>query len=171
MKIYNYNKETKEFTTSTNATANPLEKGEYIIPANATTKEPLTQKEGFAVCFDEAKKEWEYQEDNRGKTIYSTTTKEASIVDYLGAIKEGFTLLVPTEFDKWENNSWVVDEKLVQNKFRANRDNLLNTVVDHYQKPLVWETLTVEQQDKVRVYRQALLESTNTWVSPEELVL
>lgn len=60
---------------------------------------------------------------------------------------------------------------LVQNEFRQNRDSLLSTVVDHYQKPLVWETLTVEQQDKVRIYRQALLDSTINWVLPEELVL
>ena len=58
-----------------------------------------------------------------------------------------------------------------EGEFRRNRDNLLNIVVDHYQKPLVWETLTIEQQDKVRVYRQALLDSTNNWILPEELVL
>ena len=60
---------------------------------------------------------------------------------------------------------------LVQNEFRQNRDSLLSTVVDHYQKPLVWETLTVEQQDKVRVYRQALLDSTTSWVLPDKLVI
>lgn len=58
-----------------------------------------------------------------------------------------------------------------QLEFRNTRDNLLNTVVDHYQKPLVWETLTTEQQDKVRVYRQALLDSTTNWILPKELVL
>lgn len=58
-----------------------------------------------------------------------------------------------------------------ENEFRQNRDSLLSTVIDHYQKPLVWESLTVDQQDKVRAYRQALLDSTNTWVLPEELVL
>ena len=58
-----------------------------------------------------------------------------------------------------------------ENEFRQNRDKLLSTVVDHYQKPLVWETLTVEQQDKVRTYRQALLDSTANWLLPEELVL
>lgn len=58
-----------------------------------------------------------------------------------------------------------------ENEFRQNRDSLLSTVVDHYQKPLVWESLTTEQQDKVRVYRQALLDSTTNWILPEELVL
>ena len=66
------------------------------------------------------------------------------------------------------------DEELrtkFEDEFRQNRDSLLSTVVDHYQKPLVWETLTVEQQDKVRVYRQALLDSTTNWILPEELVI
>ena len=58
-----------------------------------------------------------------------------------------------------------------ENEFRQNRNKLLSTVVDHYQKPLVWESLTIEQQDKVRVYRQELLDSTNNWILPEELVL
>lgn len=58
-----------------------------------------------------------------------------------------------------------------ENAFRANRDSLLFTVIDHYQKPLVWEGLTTEQQDKVRVYRQALLDSTTNWILPYELVL
>ena len=65
------------------------------------------------------------------------------------------------------------EEKTIefQALFRLNRDKLLADVVDHYQKPLVWETLTIEQKDKVRVYRQALLDSTNTWILPEELAL
>ena len=66
------------------------------------------------------------------------------------------------------------DEELrtnFENEFRQTRNNLVSTVVDHYQKPLVWESLTTEQQDKVRVYRQALLDSTINWILPEELVL
>ena len=166
MIVYKYDTQTKEFIQE-------LEINEAYgtnLPF-ATTVKPLDKKDGFVVCFNETNQEWEYIEDNRNKTVYSTTTKEASIVDYLGAIKEGFTLLVPTEFDKWENNSWVADETLIQNKFKQNRNSLLSTVVDHYQKPLVWEGLTTEQQDKVRVYRQALLDSTINWILPEKLVL
>ena len=74
-------------------------------------------------------------------------------------------------FDKVDWRTQEEIDEQIQNAFRLKRDNLLNTVVDHYQKPLVWETLTTEQQDKVRVYRQALLDSTTNWILPEELVL
>jgi len=88
MKIYNYNKETKEFTTSANATENPLVKGKYLVPASATIEEPLIIKDGFAICFDEEKQEWEYQEDNRGVVVYNDTLKETGTIDYLGIIKD-----------------------------------------------------------------------------------
>lgn len=116
MKIYNYNKETKEFTTSTHATESPLEKGKYIIPANATIKEPLASKDGFAVCFNETKKEWEYIEDNRGKTVYSTSDKTESKISYLGVLKDGFTESIPGQFDKWVDGAWVEDTVLM-NKY------------------------------------------------------
>ena len=53
-----------------------------------------------------------------------------------------------------------------QATFRAERNQLLDEVVDHYQKPLVWETLTAEKQEEIRAYRQALLDSTISWVLP-----
>lgn len=55
--------------------------------------------------------------------------------------------------------------------FRFNRDKLLVDIVDHYQKPLIWESLSEEQKDKVRQYRLDLLDATITWVMPPELVL
>ena len=109
MKIYNYNKDTKEYVSTTQASENPLEKGKYLIPANATTISINTDKDGFVQVFDEANQKWDYVEDNRGKIVYDTTTKQESKVDYLGAIKDGFTELVPSEFDVWNGLSWEVD--------------------------------------------------------------
>jgi len=113
MKIHNYNQETKEFTTSTNATINPLEKEKYLIPANATTKEPIALKDGFAVCFIKEADKWEYIEDNRNKTVYVKFDKSKIKVDYLGSIKTEHTLLVPKEFDKWDEKTgtWIEDTK------------------------------------------------------------
>ena len=109
MDIYNFNKETKEFISKTVATESPLEKGVFLIPANATIIKPLDTKENFAVCFNEDKQEWEYIEDNRNKTVYNKETKEESKIDYLGKIKDDVTTLKPGRFDIWEVDKWVED--------------------------------------------------------------
>ena len=102
MKIYKYDIQTKEFLEE-------LEINEaYGSNLPFTTEiEPLTKKEGFAICFNGA--EWEYVEDNRDKTVYVKATKEELKVDYLGKIKDEHTLLIPKEFDEWDysQNKWV----------------------------------------------------------------
>lgn len=65
MKVYLYDEITKEFIMEEDAHIDPLEtkkKGEnvYLLPANATFKEPMQAKEGFKIVFNG--KEWEYQE-------------------------------------------------------------------------------------------------------------
>jgi len=109
MQIYNYNKDTKEYISITQASENPLEQGKYIIPANATTIAIDVSIDGFAQVFDDTNQKWGYVKDNRGKIVYDTTTKKESKVDYLGAIKSGFTELVPSEFDFWNGTAWEVD--------------------------------------------------------------
>lgn len=106
--VYIFDNDTNEYISNHKNTYLIAYK-KFHLSGEETLIQPLDIKEGFVVCFNKTKQEWEYQGDNRNKTVYSTTTKEALIVDYLGAIKDGFTLLVPTEFDKWENNSWVED--------------------------------------------------------------
>jgi len=109
MKVYNYNKDTKEYISTTQATENPLEKGKYLIPANATTIAISVDKAGFAQTFDEVKNTWDYIEDNRDKTVYDTTSKQESKVDYIGAIKSGFTELIPKITNKWDGTKWIFD--------------------------------------------------------------
>lgn len=82
-------------------------------------------------------------------------------------------IIIDGENISFDNVDWRTPEEIEQEsqtQFRTERDNLLNTVVDYYQKTLVLESLTTEQQDKVRVYRQSLLDSTANWILPEELV-
>lgn len=102
MIVYNYDTETKEFIQE-------LKINEYYgtnLPLTTTVK-PLVKKDGFAICFNDTK--WEYVEDNRNKTVYSKETKQELKVDYLGAIKDEHTLLVPKQFDEWDyaQNKWV----------------------------------------------------------------
>ena len=55
MRIYNYNSISGEFTGESIARENPLEKGEYLIPANSTTVAPPSDKVGFYTVFSDSK--------------------------------------------------------------------------------------------------------------------
>lgn len=98
-----------------------------LAPDNALRIEPEF-KQGFHPC--ELNGEWVLVEDHRGENAYSIETQESSSVDYLGAIKTGFTLLEPFQFSRWNGEKWVLDEdeqkafKIKQNKSLKN--SLLN---------------------------------------------
>lgn len=54
---------------------------------------------------------WDKQEDHRGKTVYSTADRHAVVIDYIGAIKDGYVEVAPaTLFDKWDGTAWVEDK-------------------------------------------------------------
>ncbi|WP_454730460.1 tail fiber assembly protein [Citrobacter freundii] len=103
IKIYNYSAVTGEYLNSNN---------EYIpegvgLPALATDIEPPKKPDGQAVIWQGA---WILKDDWRGETVYSILDGSASIVDYLGAIAEGYTQQKPaTRFDKWDGTQWVTD--------------------------------------------------------------
>lgn len=102
MKIYKYDITTKEFIQELKIN----ESYGTNLPFTTTIK-PLAKKDGFAICFNNAK--WEYVEDNRDKTVYVKDTKEELKINYLGKIKDEHTLLVPKEFNEWvyTQNKWV----------------------------------------------------------------
>ncbi|MDH2306471.1 MULTISPECIES: tail fiber assembly protein [Providencia] len=70
----------------------------------------LPTKTGFAVVRSEDGSKWEIVTDNRGKTAYSTETRQPMEVDFIGELPSNLTLLVPkTEFDVWNGKKWVTD--------------------------------------------------------------
>ncbi|MDT2035571.1 tail fiber assembly protein [Providencia rettgeri] len=70
----------------------------------------LPTKSGFAVVRSEDGSKWEIVTDNRGKTAYSTETRQPMDVDFIGELPSNLTLLVPkTEFDVWNGKKWVTD--------------------------------------------------------------
>lgn len=78
------------------------------LAANSTDIQPPTFKAGKIPVFDETAQKWNLVEDHRGKTVYSTADQSKSKIDYVGKIKDGFTLLEPTStFETWTNKAWL----------------------------------------------------------------
>lgn len=121
---YFYDKDTKEFLES-----KKLDKAFGTSLPNTTIKEPLAQKDNFAICFNEQKDAWEYIEDNRNKIVYSTINKSESTIDYLGVIIDGFTLNQPKEFDKWNGTNWEADIDSIKTSKLLKINNDCNTAI------------------------------------------
>ena len=65
--------------------------------------------------------------DLRGKIVYNTETKQQIVVDYVDEIKDGYTELVPTEFDVWQTDKWVYDiEQAKQAKTKEIKQAFIN---------------------------------------------
>lgn len=80
------------------------------LPAHSYSDEPELPPVGQALRRDAAGTAWEHVPDFRGITVYSTETREVSVVTELGAVSDGFTLLEPTTaFDSWDGEKWVMD--------------------------------------------------------------
>src|SRR5699024_4095640 len=53
---------------------------------------------------------WHYPPDHRGKTMYAIDSGEAFIIQQVGEIPTGYTLLKPTSsFDSWDGQQWCFD--------------------------------------------------------------
>jgi len=112
MTIYNYNKETKEFISTSEARENPLEEG-YLIPANSTTVKPTEViDEGFAIVFNEGENTWEQVEDNRG--IAYNVREEIQITE-LGPLKDGIAK-EPVPFTQAELDKIEIDKQIAEAK-------------------------------------------------------
>ena len=102
--VYNFDAQTGEFTGSGD---------EYLaigvgIPAHSTDIDPGAATVGYVMVFSE--NAWSQQEDHRGDVVYSTTDRSSATIDYIGAIKDGFTRLEPsTDYDNWDGGAWITD--------------------------------------------------------------
>ena len=110
MIIYKYDAITKEFDREMTAQKNPLIEGEFLYPPHITLIKP-DLVDGYVSIFDEEKDKWNNVIDNRGTTVYNILGGSPSIVDYLGKIKKGFTLIKPTgRYDvNFVDGKWVTD--------------------------------------------------------------
>ena len=97
-----------------------LDANDDTLPPDNALRIAPEFKENFHPC--EKNGGWYLVEDYRDKTVYNIETKEPFKIDYLGPIKEGFTLLEPFPFSEWNGKKWILDEdeqkafKIKQNK-------------------------------------------------------
>lgn len=73
---------------------------------------------------------WKLVVSHVGKTIYDTKTQNAKIVDYIGEIEDGFTLIPPPikhpQYAKWDGSKWIIDKEL---KAQNDEENSLIPIV------------------------------------------
>lgn len=99
-----------------------LEANDDTLPPDNALRIAPEFKDGHWPC--EKNGEWIQIEDHRDKTVYNIETQEASKIEYLGSIKENFTLLEPFQFSKWNGKKWVLDED-EQNAFKIKQNKML----------------------------------------------
>jgi hypothetical protein len=107
MIIFHYSPMTGELQSAGQADPNPMEPGNYIIPAFATEIEPPAAEAGYIAVF--ANGEWTVVEDHRGQVAWVVATKQQITIANLGPIPAGITLMEPGPHDVWNGSGWSVD--------------------------------------------------------------
>lgn len=110
-KVYNYNRENHELTSSTY---------EHVvegsgIPGHSTLIKPLKDKDGFTQVFNEDQQAWEYVEDHRYEDVYNIHTKQKEDIRYIGALKDEHTTLEPPSFEhEFIDDEWIITEEKLE---------------------------------------------------------
>jgi len=108
MNIHHYSPETGEYLTTSPARPNPMEPGEFLIPAHTTAIEPPAAIEGMARVFTGA--EWTLVEDHRGTPIFGKADGQQTSMVAPGPIPDDYTLAAPPVGlmrPRFENGSWI----------------------------------------------------------------
>lgn len=130
MQIYNYDENTNEFLYTSEARPNPLEKGKFLIPANATEIQPIEVLSDEVAIFDG--KNWNKKIDLRGSKIYNKDTGQEFTLNSLGEIPTQFTTIKPEALfkPKFENEKWVETAIIYNDKIINNEQDLENTYIE-----------------------------------------
>ncbi|EMY0058003.1 tail fiber assembly protein [Providencia rettgeri] len=94
--------------------------GGSVVADAYLDKPELPVKENIAIIRSADEKSWLHVTDYRGKIAYSTETRQAIEIDFIGDLPDTLTLLEPkTEFDKWNGKKWVTDTEAQKAVFVA----------------------------------------------------
>ena len=118
MKVYHYDKRTKEFTHSTKARRNPLEREKYLVPAYSTLVEPSDPIENTETVFDEKVGAWHLVDDYRKKPFYNKLTKKEKHYELGEMPTEEYTDEEPDRGQVW-NDGWEYDLDILRDECKA----------------------------------------------------
>lgn len=99
------------FIGLTQANLSPLEaeQGVYLLPSGAIDAPAPEEKAGYVAKWQND--EWHYLPDYRGATAYSTADQSTIVIDTVGDVPEGYTLLHPdSTLAEWNGKKWVVSQ-------------------------------------------------------------
>lgn len=177
MRIYHYNPSTKEYLGSGIADESPLEPGQFLIPAHATTVEPPIIPAGQVAVFNGAG--WNLLEDHRAEHLWSKATGLPARVTELGPLPSTLTALAPDNpYPCWNEaeQKWDVDVAAWKKGFlRPGRDERLlasENRIRRYENQLAAQLPTTETAEMilaVRQYMQRLRDLPET-STPDNLI-
>ena len=112
MKIYHYDNQGYLIVVSELDDSDKCQiTGDWLIPAQATEKEPLEAKEGYEVKFQNG--DWEYIKlltDEEKKIQGLLALEEGEIIQYNNLVK----LESPSDLHSWNGSEWYLDEDKVR---------------------------------------------------------
>ena len=85
--------------------------GSYLLPAGCIDAEPPETRAGFAARWLPEKAAWQYLPDHRGKTAYQSSDGTAVVIEQVGELPAGLTLLPrENEYQTWDDKAkaWVL---------------------------------------------------------------
>ena len=128
MKVFNYNEQGYFIGISELDESDKCQiTGDWLIPAMATEKEPLSSKEGFEIKFIE--NEWQY--------IKLLTNEEKKIQGFI-PLEEGEVILdnklikleKPSDLHSWNISEWYLDEEKVRISKLPTQEDILNAKIE-----------------------------------------
>jgi len=90
MQLYNFDSNSGEYLWEEAARLDPKSRLP-VLPAHSTSAPPPDTADGEVAVWDTATGVWSVVEDHRGKTVYAGW-ESAGVVDYLGPIRDGYSL-------------------------------------------------------------------------------
>jgi len=107
-----------QFCGAGTADPDPVEMGNWLVPARAYLDVPPQAVEGYAVVRNRDRSAWELVEDNRGEW-FSTVTGERVPYLQLGPLPAGLTREPrPGPYHHWDGQKWGLDSAAQQQGLR-----------------------------------------------------